>query len=181
MKRALRLEKALIARMREEAPDQEIGDSTAFDIAVGSQTLRAEKHEDASPHILERLLRSIENDGRDRDGGRGNIRLRKLSSKTLEITLQRSWQVIERTADIRWQAANILLTFLINKVETGTRGKDIQVDTTLGELLAELNNDALLKGTGIKDMTKLMERALMWLHEQRVLSLGKGLRCFVRP
>lgn len=178
MKRALRLEKALIARMREEAPDQEIGDSTAFDIAVGSQTLRAEKHEDASPHILERLLRSIENDGRDRDGGRGNIRLRKLSSKTLEITLQRSWKVIERTADIRWQAANILLTFLINKVETGTRGKDIQVDTTLGELLAELNNDALLKGAGIKDMTKLMERALMWLHEQRVLSLGKGLTVF---
>ena len=47
----------------------------------------------------------MERDGRDSDGGRGNIRLRKLSSKTLEVVLQRSWRVVDQTADVRWMAA----------------------------------------------------------------------------
>ena len=41
-----------------------------------------------------------------------------------------------------------------------------------------LNGDAILRASGIKDMTKLMERALLWLHEQQVLTLGKGLTVF---
>ncbi len=79
---------------------------------------------------------------------------------------------------MRWTAAEKLLEFLIAKVPSGTRGKDIQVETTLGDLMAELNGDAIIKTSGVKDMTKLMERALLWLHEQQVLTLGKGLTVF---
>ena len=109
---------------------------------------------------------------------RGNIRLRKLTSKTLEVVLQRSWRVVDQTAAVRWMAAEKLLEFLIGKVPTGTKGKDIQVDTTLGDLLAALHGDALIAASGVKDMTKLMERALLWLHEQQVMTLGKGLTVF---
>lgn len=178
MMRAMRLEKALIARMRELAPEAGVGDSAPLELAAASQVLRGEGHEDASPHILDRLLRSIERDGRDSDGGMGNIRLRKLSTKTLEVVLQRSWRVVEQTASVRWMAAEKLLDFLIAKVPTGTKGKDIQVDTTVGDILAALRGDALIKASGVKDMTKLMERALLWLHEQQVVTLGKGLTVF---
>ena len=61
---------------------------------------------------------------------------------------------------------------------SGTRGKDIQVETTLGDLLATLNTDAVIKASGVKDMTKLMERAMLWLHEQQAVTLGKGLTVF---
>ncbi len=176
--RAVRLERALIARMRELAPEADIGDRMPLDLAAACQLLRGEGHEDASPHILDRLLRSIERDGRDSDGGRGNIRLRKLSSKTLEVVLQRSWRVVEQTADVRWMAAEKLLEFLIGKAPAGARGKDIQVETTIGDLLGALTGDALVKSSGVKDMTKLMERALLWLHEQQVMTLGKGLTVF---
>lgn len=176
--RAMRLEKALLAGMRDLAPDVGIGDAAPLDLAAASQHLRNEGIENASPHILDRLLRSIERDGRDSDGGKGNIRLRKLSSKTLEVALQRSWRVVEQTAAVRWQAAETLLEFLIGKVPQGTRGKDLQVDTTIGELLSALRGDALVRASGVKDMTKLMERALLWLHEQQVLTLGKGLTVF---
>jgi len=178
MGRAMRLEKALIARMRELAPDAGVGDGEPLDLAAASQLLRGEGHEDACPHILERLLRSIERDGRDSDGGMGNIRLRKLSSKTLEVVLQRSWRVVDQTAAVRWLAAEKLLDFLIGKVPAGQRGKDIQVETTVGDMLAVLTGDALVRASGVKDMTKLMERALLWLHEQQVLTLGKGLTVF---
>ncbi|MGB5559211.1 MAG: ATP-dependent helicase, partial [Paracoccaceae bacterium] len=178
MTRVMRLEKALIARMRELAPDAGVGDGAPLDLAAASQILRGEGHEDTSPHVLERLLRGIERDGRDSDGGLGNIRLRKLSSKTLQVVLQRSWRVVDQTASVRWIAAEKLLDFLIGKVPTGTRGKDIQVDTTVGDMLAVLSADALVKASGVKDMTKLMERALLWLHEQQVVTLGKGLTVF---
>jgi ATP-dependent DNA helicase RecQ len=178
LSRAMRLEKALIARMRELAPEAKVGEGAPFDLAAATQLLRGEGHEDVSPHLLERLLRSIERDGRDSDGGRGNIRLRKLSAKTLEVVLQRSWRVVDQTAGVRWMAAEKLLDFLIAKVPMGTRGKDIQVDTTIGDILAALSGDALIKASGVKDMTKLMERALLWLHEQQVMTLGKGLTVF---
>ncbi len=176
--RAVRLEKSLIARMRELAPEADIGDRAQLDLAAACQILRGEGHEDASPHILDRLLRSIERDGRDSDGGRGNIRLRKLSNKTLEVVLQRSWRIVDQTASVRWMAAEKLLEFLIGKAPAGARGKDVQVETTVGDLLGVLTGDALVKSSGVKDMTKLMERALLWLHEQQVMTLGKGLTVF---
>lgn len=79
---------------------------------------------------------------------------------------------------MRWMAAERLLEFLIGKAPAGARGKDVQVETTIGDLLAALSGDALIKASGVKDVTKLMERALLWLHEQQVMTLGKGLTVF---
>ncbi len=176
--KALSLEKALIARMRELALDADDGVPCLLDLTVTSQTLRSEGHDAPSPHILERLLRSIARDGRDSDGGKGNIRLHKLSSKTVEVALQRPWRVVSQTAELRWLAAEKLLEFLISKVPARSTGRDILVDTTVGDLLSALTSDALIKTSGIRDMTKLMERALLWLHEQQVVTLGKGLTVF---
>lgn len=171
---AMALEKTLIATMREMSPDDTGG---PLDLTLASHKMKESGHVGAGPHILERLLRSIERDGRDEDGGQGNIRLKKLSSNTLDVTLQRSWRVLDQTAGLRWTAAERLLAFLIGKVPTGTKGKDIQVDTTLGALLSVLTADAVLRAS-VRDMTKLMERALLWLHEQQVMTLGKGLTVF---
>ncbi|MEM6901513.1 MAG: ATP-dependent helicase, partial [Pseudomonadota bacterium] len=91
----------------------------------------------------------------------------------------RSWSVVDRTAEIRRQASERLLAHLIDKVPKGVRGKDIPVETTLGGLLAAINGDAVLRGS-VSDPNKLMDRALLWLHEQEVVTLGKGLSVF-RP
>lgn len=175
---ARKLEGALIGTMREMAPTADASVGCQLDLTIASQKMRELGNSSAGPHILERLLRSIERDGRNKDGGHGNIRLRKLSSKTLELVLLRSWRAVDQTAALRWAAAERLMEFLIAKVSTGSKGKDIQVETTLGDLLAVLNGDAVIKASGVKDMTKLMERALLWLHEQQVLTLGKGLTVF---
>jgi len=86
---------------------------------------------------------------------------------------------VDRTAEVRRQGAQILLAHLSGKVAKGTRGKDIQVETTLGDMAAALNGDALLRAE-VRDMTRLMGRALLWLHEQQVVTLGRGLTVF-RP
>lgn len=176
---ASRLEEALIALMREAAPDIEGDEASPLHLAETCQALRDRDHASARPDIVEKLLRGIAGDGRDQDGGRGNLRLRKASRNTLMVALQRSWPVLEQTAAIRRQAAELLLAHLVGKLSKGTRGKDLQVETAMGDLLASLSGDAFLRGA-VQDMNKLMERALLWLHEQEVVTLGKGLTVF-RP
>lgn len=175
---AARLETDLIALMREGAPDAEVDTGLPLNLQVACQTLRDRGHAGVRPDIVERLVRGIARDGRDQEGSRGNVRLRKVSSNTLAVVLQRSWQALDQTALVRRQAAELLLAHLVGKVAKGIRGKDIQIETTLGDLLAVLSGDALLRTSGIRDMTKLMERALLWLHEQEVANLGKGLTIF---
>jgi len=118
-------------------------------------------------------------DGRDMDGGRGNLQIRKAARGNLFVRLQRPWSVIDKTADIRRYGANRLLSHLIKTAPKGVRGKDIPVETTLGSLLAAINGDVLLRGA-VNDPNKLMDRALLWLHEQEIVTLGRGLSVF-RP
>ena len=175
---ASQLETALIASMRELAPDAEGDEGIPLHLAGTCQALRNQGHSAVNPTIVEKLLRSMGRDGRDQDGGKGNLRLRKASRNTLLVSLQRSWQALEQTASLRRQGAELLLGHLLGKLEKRRSGKDIQVETTIGDLLAALNGDALLRNSGIQDMTKLMHRALLWLHEQEVVTLGKGLTVF---
>ncbi|MEP3328931.1 RecQ family ATP-dependent DNA helicase [Sedimentitalea sp.] len=174
---ASRLEADLIAILREQAPDADIHGAWPCHLASVAQALREQGHASVRPDIVERLLRGIAQDGRDMDGGKGNIGLRKVSKGSLMVRMQRSWAVIDQTAQLRRQAAERLVTHLIDKVQAGQRGKDVAVETTLGDLLAAINSDALLRAS-VNDPSKLMDRALLWLHEQQVVTLGKGLSVF---
>lgn len=175
---AAQVETALITLMREADPDADGAEGAPLHLAETCQALRNQGHGAIRPDIVEKLLRSIGSDGRDQDGGKGSLRLRKVSRNTLAVTLQRSWQALEETARLRRQGAELLLVHLLGKLPKGSRGKDVQVETTMGDLLSALTGDALLRNSGVQDMTKLMDRALLWLHEQEVVTLGKGLTVF---
>ncbi len=173
------LETDLIALMREEAPDAEDQVNTPFNLQLACQKLRDAGHNHVRPDVVEKLLRGMARDGRDLDGGKGNVRLRKASRDTLFVALQRTWSVLEQSAALRRQAGEALVEHLLGRLEKGQRGKDQQVETTLGDMLASLTGDAFLRAQ-VKEMTRLMDRALLWLHEQEVVTLGKGLTVF-RP
>ena len=176
---AAQLEADLIAQMRQEAPDADDGEATAFNLAATSQALREMGHRSVRPDVIEGLLRGMAQDGRDMEGGRGNLYLRKASRSSLFVRLQRSWPVIEKTAELRRLGAERLLDHLTGRVQKGLQRKDIPVETTLGGLLGAITGDAILRSS-VNDASKLMDRALLWLHEQQVVTLGKGLSVF-RP
>ncbi|MDP2520120.1 RecQ family ATP-dependent DNA helicase [Shimia thalassica] len=180
LEQASELEANLIKLMQEMAPDADDKTPTPLNLAETCQHIRDEGNSDVRPDIVDKLVRGISRDGRGQDGGRGNIRLRKVSRNTLRVTLERPWKTIFQTVELRWQAASLLLTYLTGRLDKGVRGKDLQVETTVGDLLSQLTQDALLKTSGVRDMTKLLERSLLWLHEQGVLTLGKGMTVF-RP
>ena len=95
------------------------------------------------------------------------------------MTLQREWKVLEKTAELRRAAAGRLLDHLLATLPPRSRGTDLLAETTLSKLLAAIKADLTIAST-VRNPTKLMERALLWLHDQEVIRLNRGLTVF-RP
>ena len=180
---ALRLEIALIAAMRETAPDMERGERSRLNLRITSQTLKDEGVASALPERLVRILRSISQDGRGEDraqeGSGGSIDMRRIDRENVAITLRRRWKALQITAERRRHGAGMLLDHLLAVLPKGQRGTDLLVETTLGKLRHALSEDIVLKTQGW-NIAKLCDRALLWLHEQEVIQLNKGLAVF-RP
>ena len=179
LEQAAELEKALIAHMREQAWDQGKGDAAALHLRIASQVLRDEGLADPLPERLWRILRGIAYDGRGEDGAAGSLTVRKRDAETASVTLQREWGALEETAQLRREAAGRLLEHLLACLPSGSRGTDLLAETTLGKLLQAVESDIVLKGK-VRHPNKLVDRALLWLHEQEVIRLNKGLAVF-RP
>ena len=94
------------------------------------------------------------------------------------MTLRREWGALSRTAETRRAAASRLLQHLLSTLPRGARGVDLLADTTMGKMLDAIRTDVTLRST--RNPVRLMERALMWLHEQEVIRLNRGLTVF-RP
>ena len=177
LQEAASLEAALIAALREAAPELDRGDSSVIRLRAACQQLKDAGHARALPETLVRLLTSLCADGRDEEGGLGSLRMRSVDAETKHITLQRPWTALEKTAARRRAAAEILLRQLLAELPDGSRGADLLAETTLGRLRAAVADDLVL-ASEVKDLTKLVERALLWLHEQEVVRLNNGLAVF---
>ena len=180
LEEAAALETALIAHMREAAPDLGKGDSESLHLRLAAQVLRDQGLADPLPERLFRIVRSIAWDGRgEDDGAAGSVTVRKRDAETARITLHREWGALEATAGIRREAAGRLLEHLLGCLPPGSRGTDLLAETTLGKLLQAIESDLALKSKA-RNPAKLLDRALLWLHEQEVVRLNKGLAVF-RP
>ncbi|EXI64960.1 MAG: ATP-dependent DNA helicase RecQ [Candidatus Accumulibacter adjunctus] len=176
---AAQLEQALIDLLREQAPDLARGESALLHLRRLSQRLQDDGHRQALPARLRQLLGSLAGDGRGDEGGVGSLAMRRLDAETVSIVLQREWSTLARTAELRRAAATQLLDHLLACLPPGTRGADLLAETTLGRLLAAIEGDLLLRSE-VRECTRLLDRALLWLHEQEVIRLNKGLAVF-RP
>ena len=78
---AVELERALIERLREAAPDMGKGDAWPLHLRQLNQQLKDAGHEDALPERLLRILRSLGADGRGEDGSGSSLSVRKLDAE----------------------------------------------------------------------------------------------------
>ena len=171
---AAALESDLIVLMRETAPDVEVGDTSTLHLRLATQRLKDEGNTHALPERLWRIVRSIAADGRGEGGSGGSLGVRRWDPETVQVTLQREWGALVRTAELRRAAARRLLDHLLDTLPQGSRGTDLLAETTLGKLQTAIQSDLLLRSEA-RDPGKLMDRALLWLHEQEVIRLNKGL------
>ncbi len=176
---AAQLETALIGHMREAAPELGKGDASSLHLRVAAQVLRDRGLADPLPERLWRIVRGIAYDGRGEDGAAGSLTARKLDAETARVTLNREWGALEETARIRREGAKRLLDHLLACLPSGTRGTDLLAETTLGKLTHAVESDLEIKSK-VRNPAKLLDRALLWLHELEVIQLNKGLTVF-RP
>lgn len=175
--RTTELEQALIRLMREIAPDMSDTDWFPFHLRTASQRLHDEGHEGGRPWIIRRLLHSLAGDGRDEDGGRGSLELRGIDSESVNVRLQRSWRALDDLSERRRIAAGVLMRHLLEQLPQGEHGKDLLAETTMGKLRQAMLADAFLKANSTNPQ-KMLDRALLWLHEQEIVRLNKGLAVF---
>ena len=175
------LETALLAHMREAAPDQGKGDASALHLRQAAQVLRDQELPDPLPERLWRIVRGIADDGRGEDGAGGSWSVRKQDAETVRVTLQREWSALEETARLRRLGAKHLLAHLLDRLPPGIRGADLLAKTTMGDLLRAITSDQDLNSqvrNPQKLLDQLLDRALMWLHELDIIRLNRGLTVF---
>ena len=107
------LEVALIAHMREAAPELDKNEASTLHLRIAAQTLREQGLADPLPERLWKVIQGIAFDGRgEADQAGGSLLVRKLDAETARVTLRRKWDKLEETAHIRREAAKRLLDHL---------------------------------------------------------------------
>ena len=173
------LERGLIDLMRESAPDQVKGEMFPLHLRNATQELKNQGHSHALPELVRGVVRSIAADGRGEGGGGGSLGLRGRDRETVQVTLQRDWGPLAKTAELHRTDAGLLLDHLLSALPQGARGTDLLAESTMGKLLSAVKSDLVLNGQ-VRHPDRLMDRALLWLHEQEVIRLNKGMAVF-RP
>ena len=178
---AIQLEKEMISMLREEAPDLEVDQWSRLELRPLAERLRSEGLRNPIPQRLARLLRSLSMDGRDEPDSRRSLEMRNHDMDTVVVRLRRDWPAIEGIAERRRTGAACLLDLLLSKLPSGARGVDLLVAGTYGELENAIKNDpALAPKLTSRTPQPLVDRALLWMHEQEVLTLNHGMTVF-RP
>ena len=175
---AAAMEEDLIRHMQEQAPDQAEGETQLLYLRQTTQHLKDMGHGQALPLLVQRSLKSIADDGLEESQGTANMRVRTRRNEVVQVTLLRDWRTIENSASDRRQAAEAVLRHLLSKLPVGERGADLLVETTMGQLTDSLNANQFLANSVNTD--RLLQQALLWLHDQEVIRLNRGMSVF-RP
>ncbi len=175
--RVLQADRKLLDVLAVEEPDPE-GWLTAS-LRLLNQRL-CDEGCDSSGELVSSLLKSLSEDGRGFAGTQGSINLRFSSRDTYLVRLRPGWNwtAINELAEKRRRLASLILDTLLPKIPADTPARaDVLVEFHFEELHQAIDRDLLLRAE-LRDVDAAIERALMFLHEQRVIILQHGLAIF---
>jgi ATP-dependent DNA helicase RecQ len=181
LQRVAELERALIEQLREAAPDadQQPDDPQWQELSLRrlNQHLLDEGFQ-CLPEQLRNLLHSLSLDGRGLAASKPSLELRHLAQDRYAVRLRRDWRSLHLTSERRTQVAMLALRGILEKIPPNTKpSAELLVEFSAEEIVDSLKADMLL-GPEIRDPLAALDRALMFLHEQRVIILQQGLAVF---
>ena len=177
---AAAMEEALIDLMREAAPDMGRGDASTLHLRLAAQQLKDDGHSYALPERSEK----DRGEHRRRRQGRGRRRGKPLGAEPGcgDLSGDPASGVEGAGEDGRvapGRSPEVVGPPTFHYPQGNQGHRSALAETTLGELLTPIKRDRSLRSQ-VRDPDKLRDRALLWLHEQEVIRLNKGLAVF-RP
>ncbi|MGZ8237933.1 MAG: RecQ family ATP-dependent DNA helicase [Methylobacter sp.] len=172
------LERAMLKALQEQAPDASDGEWQTLSLRHLNQSLLNDGQENSNPEILRLLLNSLTKDGKGLAGKKGSLTLRHKGLDQYAVKLNRGWHALTATADIRQSVAKVVLDGIIKRIPENTKPSgELLVEFSAEDLMAALKQD-LVASSEVKDPLAAVERALNFLHEQKIITLQKGLAVF---
>ncbi|MGR9014270.1 MAG: UvrD-helicase domain-containing protein, partial [Gammaproteobacteria bacterium] len=172
------LERVMLKTLQEQAPDADSGQWQTLSLRHLNQSLLNDGHENSNPEILRLLLNSLTKDGKGLAGKKGSLTLRHKGLDQYAVKLNRGWAALNATAEIRQAVAKVVLDGIMQRIPGHTKPSgDLLVEFSAEDLLVVLNQD-LVTSSEVKDSLAAVERALNFLHEQKIITLQKGLAVF---
>ncbi len=179
LQRVCDLENELIIFLKEEDPEADDGNWVVLNISRLNQRLINEGHK-TNPDILRQLIKGISYDGKGFAASHGSFELRYINRNQYQVKLQRSWKNIIKTISLRHNISHTILQTLVDKCHKLAAKKDapltgdVRLPFTSDELSDAIKTDIALSAE-IKKVLPAIDRALMFMHEQKVLTLQGGL------
>lgn len=173
--RVLSVDREFLKLLAEEAPDPEGWLSLNLRLVNDSLLSRGVE---CSPEMLRQLLRSLGEDGRGFAGQSGSIDCRHVGHDMYRVRVRREWRQVAALAEMRNRVASLILETLIGSIPPETPPKaELLVDFSFEKIRSALEQDLTLR-SDLRDAQAAIERGLMFLHEQNVIILQKGLAIF---
>jgi ATP-dependent DNA helicase RecQ len=173
------LEERLIALLQAEDPDADDGRWVELDARRAARRLKSQGA-DATPVAIRALIKGLAMDGKGLSSGLGSLELQHLGRDRYQVRLQRKWAAVKKTARLRREISYVVLKHLVAKAEkslagSGTAGGgDVTLSFSSNELSAAVLADIALRSE-IKKPLAAIDRALMFLHEHKAITLQGGL------
>jgi ATP-dependent DNA helicase RecQ len=170
------LEEDMLKLMRAEAPDAEDLGWTTLSLRVLNQRLKDLGHE-TNPEVLGRLIKSLSLDGRGFAGSHGSLQYRHLYQDHYRVKLLRSWDALLETSKKRRGIAHVLLEALLSLIDPELPpSAELLLSFSTNDLAKAFKSHIFL--SQLKDPLAAIDRGLMFLHEQKVITLQQGLAVF---
>ena len=173
------LEERLLALMQAEDPDADDGGWVELDVRRVAQRLKSEGSE-ATPLVIRALIKGLSLDGKGLAAGPGSLELQHLGRNLYQVRLQRKWGAIKKTARLRREISYVILKALVEKAERaltesgGESEGDVTLSFSSNDLSAVVLSDITLRPE-IKKPLAAIDRALMFMHEHKAITLQGGL------
>jgi ATP-dependent DNA helicase RecQ len=177
LQQVVRLEIDFLKTLEELVPDPDPETRLELDLRQVNQVMIDAGHGNSSPTALRQLLYGLSRDGKGLAGRKGSLSFKPRGNNRFTVLLLRDWASIRKTAEIRQLAAQCTLETITTTLPPETRGANLLVEFTLEQVVAALKGHLLLAAK-LQDPLAAAERALTFLHEQRVIDLQNGLAVF---
>lgn len=173
--RVAALEEAMLKNLQLEEPDPE----GWLDLSLRRLNQRLTNEGFAClPETLRKLLDCASRDGQESSAKRGSLDMRHWGLDCFKVKLNRDWCELLSLAELRREVAKTVLDAIMARIpENSPASAELLVSFSQDDLTDAIRMNMLVAGQ-VRDLLGAVNHALMYLHEQNVITLQQGLAIF---